>query len=283
MNKTVFKFFSIFFLLLGTPAWAGSAGAAEPWQFGLQEAASPVKEHVHDFHMLLMVILTGIVLLVTGLLLYVMLRYNEKANPEPAKFTHNVTLEMIWTGIPVLILFVIAVPSFRVMYYMDRAIEPEMTLKVTGYQWYWGYEYPDLEGVNFMSYMVPEDETDTAKGEKRLLETDTKVVLPVNTNIQILVTSADVLHSWAMPSFGIKTDAVPGQLNETWVRIDKPGTYYGQCSEICGAGHAYMPIQIRAVSKEDFEKWSDKAREQYAETGTVPEIELAQMTGGSER
>lgn len=147
---------------------------------------------------------------------------------------------------------------------MDRTAEPEMTLKVTGYQWYWGYEYPDHDGINFLSYMIPDEEIDKEKGEKRLLSTDTKVVLPIDTNIQILVSAADVLHSFAMPAFGIKTDAIPGRWNETWVNISKPGIYYGQCSEICGKNHSYMPVEIHAVSKEDFAKWVESAKEEYS-------------------
>ena len=147
---------------------------------------------------------------------------------------------------------------------MDRVEDPEMTLKVTGYQWYWGYEYPDHDGLSFLSYMVSDDEIDTQKGQLRNLSTDNVVVLPIDTNIQIIVTAADVLHSFAMPSFGIKTDAVPGRLNETWVRITKPGTYYGQCSEICGTGHGYMPITVRAVSKEEFQKWIEFAQDEYS-------------------
>src|SRR5262249_1028028 len=151
---------------------------------------------------------------------------------------------IIWTVVPVLILLIIAVPSFRLLYFTDRTPNPEMTLKVTGYQWYWGYEYPDNAGVNFLAYMVPEKEIDESKGQIRLLSTDNPVVLPVDTNIQILTTAADVIHSFAVPALGIKIDAMPGHTNETWVRITKPGIYYGQCSELCGKDHAYMPIEV---------------------------------------
>ena len=209
------------------------------------------------------------------LLVYVVARYNKRSNPEPKQFSHNVTIEVIWTAIPLVILLIIVVPSFKLLYFIDRTAEPEMTLKVTGYQWYWGYEYPDHEGISFLSYMIPDDEINKAKGEKRLLSTDTKVVLPVDTNIQILVTAADVLHSWAVPSLGIKTDSVPGRLNETWVNIKKPGVYYGQCSELCGKDHAYMPIEIHAVSKEEFKRWVERAKEEYSSLSVPESFRLA--------
>lgn len=233
------------------------AFAAEPvnWGLGFQDPASSSKERIVEFHNLLLWIITGIVLFVLALMIYVVLRYNRKANPTPAKFSHNVLVEIIWTIIPVVILIIIAVPSFKLLYYTDRIEEPEMTLKVTGYQWYWGYEYPDHNDIAFNAYMIPDADIDKSKGEKRLLSTDNKVVLPIDTNIQIIVTSADVIHSFAVPALGLKTDAVPGRLNETWVRINKPGIYYGQCSELCGKDHAYMPSEIHAVSKEDFDAW----------------------------
>jgi cytochrome c oxidase subunit 2 len=241
------------------PAWAQ---APVNWGMDLQTSFSPVKERMHDFHIMLLWIITAIVLFVLLLLLYVVFRFNKKANPTPSKFTHNTMIEVVWTAIPVIILMVIAVPSFKLLFYGDRTPEPEMTLKVTGYQWYWGYEYPDHGDVSFSSYMVPEDEI--KEGQLRLLETDKAVVLPIETNIQILVTAADVLHAFALPAFGVKTDAVPGRLNETWTYIEKEGTYYGQCSEICGTNHAYMPIMIKAVSKEDFAVWV------AAQGGTMP-------------
>lgn len=234
-----------------------------PWGHDLQDAASPVMEHIHDFHTFLLWIISGITLFVFLLLVIIVLRFNSKANPEPAKFTHNVLIEVIWTVVPVVILIVIAVPSLKLLYYQDKVAEPEMTLKVTGYQWYWGYEYPDNEGINFMSYMIPEKDVDPSKGQIRLLSVDNAVVLPVDTDIQILVTAADVLHSFAVPSFGVKLDAVPGRMNETWVRITKPGTYYGQCSELCGTNHAYMPIEIRAVPKAEFKAWVEVAKKEF--------------------
>jgi cytochrome c oxidase subunit 2 len=255
-SQSITRILPVFALFLLVALSAGVAWAEpRPWGLGFQEAATPVAARLHNFHMMLLIIITAIVVFVMGLLLYVMIRFNARANPKPSTTTHNMLLEVIWTGVPVLILILIAVPSFRLLYYMDRTENPEMTLKVTGYQWYWGYEYPDHGDISFTANMIPDDQIDTAKGQVRLLSTDNPVILPVDTNIQILVTAADVIHSFAMPAFGIKTDAVPGRLNETWVRIEKPGVYYGQCSEICGTGHAFMPIEIIAVSKEDFAAW----------------------------
>jgi len=254
------RFFALSFVLalafagLSDFAFAGAQG----WELGFQPAATPVAERLHDFHNFLLVIITLITIFVLVLLLYVMVRFRAKANPTPSMTTHNVPLEIIWTVIPVLILILIAVPSFKLLYYMDRTDDPEMTLKVTGYQWYWGFEYPDHGDISVTSNMIKEEDLDLAKGQIRLLSTDNPVILPVDTNIQVIVTAADVLHSFAVPAFGIKVDAVPGRINETWVRIEKPGAYYGQCSELCGQGHAFMPVEIIAVSKEDFAAWVAK-------------------------
>jgi cytochrome c oxidase subunit 2 len=250
-------------VFFSTSALASGAGGDEilDWGMNLTDAASPVKERMVEFHNMLLWIISGICLFVLALLIYVVVRFNHKANPTPSRTTHNVPLEIAWTIIPVIILIIIAVPSFKLLYYTDRVAEPEMTLKVIGYQWFWGYEYPDYEISEFQSYMVADDQIDPTKGQKRLLSTDYPVILPVDTDIEILVTAGDVLHSFAMPAFGIKTDAVPGRLNHTWVRITKPGTYYGQCSELCGANHAYMPIEVRAVPKEQFEQWVALAKD----------------------
>ena len=249
------------FFIFVTTAWAGHP---VEWQINMQPAASPSAEYLHEFHNMLLYIITAIALFVLVLLVYVVLRYNRYVNPEPKQFSHNVLIEVLWTVVPVVILIVIAIPSMQMLYFLDRTEAPDMTLKVTGYQWYWGYEYPDHEGINFLSYMVPDDEIDVTKGQQRLLSTDNVVVLPVDTNIQILVTAADVIHAWAMPALGIKIDAIPGRLNETWVRINKPGVYYGQCSELCGKDHSYMPIEIHAVSKEDFSAWVAKAKDEFS-------------------
>ena len=254
--------------LIAACAAAGSALAAtpEPWRLGFQAAASPVMERISEFHTLLFVIITLIVLLVLGMLVYVMIRFNEKSNPVPSKTTHHTVLEVIWTAIPVVILMVIAVPSFKLLYFMDRTQDAEMTLKVIGHQWYWSYEYPDHGNFTFDSLMVPDDEL--KDGQPRLLAVDNKVVLPVGTDIRILMTSDDVLHAWAVPAFGIKLDTVPGRINEAWVRIDREGTYYGQCSELCGVNHAYMPVAVEAVSKEAFQAWVKTAKKEFARAAT---------------
>ncbi len=233
---------------------SGMANAAShPKQIGFQEAVTPVMEHITEFHNLLLWIISGIVLFVFILLSYVLIRFNAKTNPEPSKTTHNVPLEIVWTLVPVLILLVIAIPSFRLLFFGGITPEADMTIKAIGNQWNWSYEYPDHGDISFTSVMVPEK--DLKDGQLRLLSTDNVVVLPVDTVIRIQVTASDVIHSFAVPAFGIKTDAVPGRLNETWARIDKPGIYYGQCSELCGKDHGFMPIEIHAVSKEDFAKW----------------------------
>lgn len=260
---------AVFSFIVSTAPLAASAGYPVDWQMGLQVPGSSSAGHIHDFHTLMLWIITAIVLFVLALIVYVVVRFNYTSNPKPAQFSHNILIEVLWTVIPVVILIVIAVPSFKLLYYTDRTSEPEMTLKVTGYQWYWGYEYPDHGGINFLSYMIPSSEIDPAKGEKRLLSTDAKIMLPVDTNIQILVTAADVLHSWAVPALGLKTDAIPGRLNETWVRIEKPGVYYGQCSELCGKDHSYMPIEIHAVSKEAFAKWVTESGGKMPEPATA--------------
>lgn len=241
-------------LLLSQPA-AAQTGKPEPWQLGLQEAATPVMEQVQDFHNLLLIIITAITLFVLGLLLFVCFRFNEKANPTPSKTTHNTLIEIVWTAVPVIILVVIAIPSFKLLYYQDTVVDSEMTVKAIGRQWYWSYEYPDHGGFQFDSFMIPDDEIDPEAGQIRQLSVDSALVLPAETDVRIQITASDVLHSFAVPAFGVKTDAIPGQLNETWVRVEEPGTYYGQCSELCGVGHADMPIMVKAVPRDEFEDW----------------------------
>ena len=264
-------------LLMAGPAAAQDAaqdaapqikGAPEPWQMGLQDAATPVMEEVQDFHNLLLVIITFITLFVLALMLYTGWRFHEKRNPTPSKTTHNTVIEVIWTAVPVIILVVIAIPSFKLLYYEDQVVDAEMTVKAIGRQWYWSYEYPDQGGISFDAFMVEDADIDPSKGELRQLSTNQAVVLPVDTNVRILTTSSDVLHSFAMPSMGIKRDAVPGQLNETWVRIQEEGLYYGQCSELCGVRHNAMPIEIKAVSKQEFERWVGQMQ---AQQGITPE------------
>lgn len=243
-------------LLLCSPALAGMVGMPHPRQLGFQAPATPMKEWMEHFHYGLLFLITGIAGFVMLLLIYVMVRFNEKANPTPSQTTHNTPLEMIWTGLPVVILLFMVVPSMQMLYFVDRTKDAEMTLKVTGNQWYWSYEYPDHGDISFSSNLVTEETLKKNKDPRpRLLATDNPIVLPVDTNIRLLITASDVLHSWAVPAFGVKLDAEPGRLNETWVRIDKEGVFYGQCSELCGQGHGFMPIEVHAVPKAEFAKW----------------------------
>ncbi|HYH23682.1 MAG TPA: cytochrome c oxidase subunit II [Azospirillum sp.] len=243
-------------------------GVPHPWQVWHPEPATPVMEIMYDFHHLLLWIMVAVCILVMALLGIVIVRFNAKRNPVPSRTSHNTLIEVIWTVVPVIILVVIAVPSFRLLYYADRAVDAEMTVKVTGRQWYWDYEYPDHGGFTFSSIMIPEDAL--KPGQPRLLEVDNRVVLPVGTTIRLLVTGGDVIHSWAVPAFGSKDDAVPGRINETWIRIDAEGVYYGQCSEICGTSHAYMPIAVEAVSKERFAQWVEEAKTRFAARDAEP-------------
>jgi cytochrome c oxidase subunit 2 len=239
------------------------AGQPVPWQIGLQPAATPVMDEINAFHNLLLVITTGIATFVLALLVYVMVRFNAKRNPTPSGVTHHTVIEVLWTVVPVLILVVVAIPSFRLLYYELDLPEADLTLKAVGHQWYWSYEYPD-EGFGFDAYMVDADSLE--EGQPRLLTVDNPVVVPVGKVVRVQVTADDVLHSWAMPAFGIKIDAVAGRLNEVWFQAEETGTYYGQCSELCGTLHAFMPIEVRVVEEADYESWLKQAREAYART-----------------
>lgn len=241
---------------------ARADGLAKPWQMGFQTAASPVMEDIVAFHNMMLWITVLTVLFVTGLLAYVLIRFREAANPIPTTTTHNTLVEVLWTALPILILVVIAIPSFKLLYYGDRAVDADMTIKATGHQWYWSYEYPDHGGFTFDATMLEDDELKA--GQPRLLTTDETVVLPVNTSVRLLVTAEAVIHSWAMPSFGVKLDAVPGRSNETWFMATRTGTFYGQCSELCGLRHGFMPITVKIVSKAEFAKWVKKAYKEYA-------------------
>jgi cytochrome c oxidase subunit 2 len=245
-----------------------------PWQTGFQVPATPTMEKIHALYYFMLAILTVIVIFVAALMIYVLLKFNAKANPTPTKTSHNVTLEILWTAIPVVLLTIIAVPTFKIIYFASEVPEAELTLKVVGHQWYWSYEYPDNGGIAFDSYMI--QDKDLKPGQKRLLDVDNRVVLPAKTIIRIQVTGGDVIHSFAVPSFGIKTDAIPGRVNETWIKVDNPGVYYGQCSELCGAQHAFMPIAVEIVSKEDFQKWLEQAKIKYAERFSNPYKILSQ-------
>jgi cytochrome c oxidase subunit II len=237
-------------------------GAPTAWQVNFQPAASPVAQMIESLHDLLLFITVAITAFVLALVAYACIRFRATRNPVPSRRTHNSVIEIAWTAIPVLILVVIAIPSFKLLYFMDRAVNPEMTLKAVGHQWYWSYEYPDNGNFTFDAYMIADQ--DLQEGQLRLFDVDNPVVLPVDTDVRILTTATDVIHSWAMPALGVKMDAIPGRMNETWLRIERPGVYYGQCSELCGDYHAFMPIKIEALSKEDFEAWTKQAQEQFA-------------------
>ncbi|MED5368673.1 MAG: cytochrome c oxidase subunit II [Pseudomonadota bacterium] len=237
------------------------AAQPEPWQLGFQPAATDMMARISSFNDFLLILMTAITVFVLGLMVYVMLRFNAKANPVPSKTSHNTLIEVVWTVIPILILLVIAVPSFRLLY--DQATpEADMTIKATGYQWYWGYEYPDHGDIAFDALMLEDDELQP--GQPRLLTTDNAVVVPVDTTVRVLVTAADVIHNWAMPAFGVKMDAYPGRLNETWFKANKTGMYYGQCSELCGIRHSFMPIMVKVVEKEEFTAWVEQAKVEFA-------------------
>ncbi len=259
-------------LTLSAGAALAAEGRAEDWQLGFQPAATAIAEQMHEFHNLLLVIIIPITLFVLGLLLWVMLRYNAKANPEPSKTSHNTTIEIVWTVVPVLILLVIAIPSFRLLFAQYDVPKADVTIKATGHQWYWSYSYPDQGGFSFDSLLV--EEPDLKPGQPYLLAVDNEVVVPVNKVVHVLITSADVIHDWAVPSFGIKVDAVQGRNALAWFKAERPGVYYGQCSELCGARHAFMPITVRVVTDEEFAAWVTKAQGQYASTMPKP-AELA--------
>jgi len=251
-----------------TPARA-IAGRPVDGAMGFQRAVTEVAHGIHWLDNFLLVIISVISAFVMALLLIVIFRYNHKANPKPATFTHNAVLEVAWTAIPVVILVVLAIPSLRLLFLQLDVPEPDLTIKATGNQWYWSYEYPDQQ-IAFDAVMLQRDELEAAgytEGDY-LLATDTKVVVPVNANVHVLVTASDVIHAWTIPSFGSKIDGIPGRMNETWFRADETGTFFGQCSELCGKDHAFMPIVVEVVSKEDFDAWVTKT--QQAQNGEAP-------------
>ncbi|MCI5076768.1 cytochrome c oxidase subunit II [Oricola sp.] len=258
-------------------ASAALAAQPMPWQTDLQPAATGIMHEIRWFEEYTLWFVVPIVLLVLGLLVYVVVRFNRRANPVPSRTSHNTMIEVVWTVGPVLILLLLAVPSFQLLtaQYTPES-EPEITIKATGYQWYWGYEYQGEEGedVAFDSLLLQEgDRADYGKEDKaaypRLLAVDNEIVVPVDTTVRLLVTAGDVLHSWAMPAFGVKMDAVPGRLNETWFHVEEEGIYYGQCSELCGKDHAFMPIAVRAVSRDKYDAWLVAARDDVEEANKM--------------
>jgi cytochrome c oxidase subunit 2 len=271
----LFVLFSAGAIAAGAQA-AEVIGAPQPWEWYFRTAATPVQEDLIWFHDLIFWVEVAIVLFVLGLMLYIVVKFNAKANPVPSTRTHHTFLEVIWTVLPVLILVVIAVPSLRLLFFMDKAKNPEMTLKITSHQWYWSYQYPDNGGFGFDSNLIPE--ADLKPGQLRLLDVDNRVILPADTEIRLLMTSEDVIHNWAVQSFGVRMDTVPGRINESWMKVpaSKIGTYYGQCSELCGVNHAYMPIAVDIVSKQDFQRWVEQAKTKFANVDESAPVKVVQ-------
>jgi cytochrome c oxidase subunit 2 len=238
-------------------AYAGTLGQPAPWEMTLQPSASPVMDSITWFHHFMLTIIVAITLFVLALLIIVAVKFNSKSNPVPSKTTHNTVIEVVWTIVPVLILVAIAVPSFRLLFQQLDIPKADLTIKATGKQWYWSYAYPDNGKFEFDSLMV-------ADKQPRLLAVDNEVVVPVNKVIRIQTTGADVIHSFAIPAFGIKIDAIPGRLNETWFKATKEGMFYGQCSELCGKDHAFMPIAVKVVSDQEFAAWVEAAKKKFA-------------------
>ncbi len=248
-----------------------------PWQMGMQAAHSPVEHGIHQLNDLVTWIIVAITVFVAGLIAYVSWRYSEKRNPVAGKLSHHSTLEIAWTALPVLILLVIAIPSFRLIYFEDRvpAERADMTIKVTGHQWYWQYTYPDAKGLHFDSYMVHDEDLRPDQKSLRHLAVDNQLVLPAGKNIRILTTSDDVIHSFFIPSLGVQRYAIPGRTIETWVRLDQPGDYYGECNQICGTNHSVMPISIHAVSPQDFQAWLDQAPTKFKDAANDVQVRVA--------
>jgi len=234
----------------------------EPWQMNFQTAHSSLMEQMITFHDFLLYLIFAISIFVLALLLFTVVRFNEKRNPTPSKTTHNTLIEVMWSVIPIFLLVVIGLFSLPLLFNSDDTVDADLTVKVIGRQWYWSYEYPDHGDFTFDAFLIPDEEV--TPDQVRLLSTDENLVLPIGKKIRVLVTSSDVLHAFAMPALGAKVDAVPGRTNEIWFDIDEVGMYYGQCSELCGSGHAFMPIAIQAVSQADFDAWVVQARERYA-------------------
>jgi cytochrome c oxidase subunit 2 len=247
----------------------GVVGAPRPWEMGMQRAFSPLKEREISLHNLVLVIITIITLFVGGLLIWVIFRYNAQRNPVPSQTSHNTILEVAWTVIPVLILVIIAIPSFRLIYYQDRTPDPDMTIKVIGHQWYWEYSYPDQGDLDIESRYVQDE--DLKPGQLRLLDVDNQMVIPVGKKIRILTNSTDVIHSFFIPAFGVQRYAIPGRTIEAWMEASQPGTFYGECNQICGLNHSRMPISVRAVPQAEFDAWVAQTKK-AASLATLPKL-----------
>jgi cytochrome c oxidase subunit 2 len=251
--------------LPGGAAVAQAVGVPRPWEMGMQRGFGPLKDQEIWLHHIVLVIITLITLFVAGLLVWVMWRYNARRNPVPSRTAHNTLIEVLWTVIPVLILVGMAIPSFRLVYYQDRTRDADLTIKVTGHQWYWEYTYPDNGNIDFSSYIIPDDQL--KPGQMRLLTVDNPLVVPVGKNVRVLQTSGDVIHSWFIPSIGVQRYAIPGRTIETWFRVDQPGMFYGECNQICGTNHSRMPIVVHAVPEKEFTAWLTEAKTKFSDAG----------------
>ena len=264
-------------LLCGGVALAG-LGQPSPWQLNFQQSATPVMDDIASFHDVLLYVIIAIAVFVLALLLVIMVRFNRRANPNPSRTTHNTLIEVAWTVLPIIILTGIAIPSFKLLFYQQNIPTADLTVKATGYQWYWTYTYPDQGKFEFDSRMLADaDRKGDKANEPRLLGVDNEMVVPVNKVVRVIVTgdAGGVIHSYTVPSFGIKIDAVPGRLNETWFQATREGKYYGQCSELCGKDHAYMPIAVRVVSDQEFAAWVELAKKKYARDDTIAPTAVA--------
>ena len=257
----------------GADAASPVLGQPSPWQLGLQQSVTPVMDNIVSFHDFLLYIITAITAFVLLLLVLVIVKFNARANPTPARTTHNTLLEMAWTIVPIAILVVIAVPSFKLLFFQLVLPPIDLTVKATGKQWFWSYSYPDHGQFEFDSLLVKDGER---KAEQpRLLAVDNEMVVPVNRNVRVITTGSDVIHAFAVPAFGIKVDSIPGRINETWFKATREGVYYGQCSELCGKDHAYMPIAVRVVNEQAFATWVEQAKQKYARDKTAPPTSVA--------
>ena len=263
----VFLVTSVTVLVGGSGIAFAGLGQPSPWELGLQQSATPVMDDIVWFHDFLLWITGVIALFVLVLLVIVMVRFNARANPVPSRTTHNTFIEVIWTVVPVVILVAIAVPSFRLLFYELKVPKADITVKATGKQWFWSYSYPDAK-IEFDSLMV--QDKDLKPGQLRLLAVDNEMVVPVNKVVRVEVIGADVIHSFSVPSFGIKIDAIPGRLNETWFKAEREGMYYGQCSQLCGRDHAFMPIAVHVVSEKEYSAWLETAKKKFAVDDAAP-------------
>jgi len=272
----MFKKFT--YIILGLLPNISLSNEPKDWQLGFQKAASKGMTDIVWFHdYMLLPIITAITAFVLFLLLYTCVRYRESKNKVASTTSHNTIIEVLWTLIPCIILIIMAVPSFKVLYSQDTIPKADVTIKAIGYQWYWGYEYPD-ENIVFDSYMV--DDKDLKQNQPRLLTVDNEVYVPVNKVVKVMITANDVLHAWALPSFGVKRDAVPGRINETWFKADRTGTFYGQCSELCGIKHAFMPITVNVVSEDEYNKWLEEAKVKFAKEESTNNIKIVKKIRG---